>query len=319
MTAAPIPSVEKKTVAFMGLGSMGSGMAARLVAAGHDVRGFDIDAGRLDALGQVGGTTCKSVADACDGASIIMTILPKDAHVREVHLGSGGVAETASPGTLVLEMSTVSPATSLELHDCLTRAGMRVLDAPVGRTPTDASNGTLLVMAGGATEDFAAAYPVIAPISNKAVHLGPKGCGIRMKLANNYMTMVSIVLTAETLVLAKKAGIQTAAAVEVLQSTVAGKGQINVNYPNKVLVGDITPDFPLHMGNKDLSLGLDLGRELDVPLFLGASARELFGMAEPMGLREYDCTAMLLLIERLAGMAGELERVEAEETGGQET
>ncbi len=200
-------------------------------------------------------------------------------------------------------MSTIHPETSLAMHDACAAAGLRMLDAPVGRTPDDARKGTLLVMAGGDAADFEAAMPVFAPISDKAVFLGPKGSGIRMKVANNYMSMVGMVMTAETLAMARKAGIDTDAAVDILQNTTAGRGQINVNYPHKVLSGDVTPDFPLFMGEKDISLGLALGRTLGVPLFLGSSARELFGMAGAMDMRDLDCTAMLLLIERLAGMA----------------
>lgn len=296
---APIPAVEPRTVAFIGLGTMGGGMAARLVAAGHDVRGYDVDAARLATFG---GTRCASIAEACAGASIVMTILPRDAHVMSVCLDPGGIAESAAPGSLLIEMSTVLPATSLALHERMTAAGLRMLDAPVGRTPGDAVRGTLLVMAGGTAEDFADALPVIAPIADKSVHLGPKGSGIRMKVANNYMSMISMVLTAETLAMARMAGIDTDAAVEVLQNTTAGRGQINVNYPNKVLSGDLTPDFPLSMGDKDISLGLTLGRDLGVPLFLGASARELFGLAGPMGMADLDCTAMLLIIEKLSGV-----------------
>lgn len=302
MATTATPASAPETIAFIGLGTMGSGMAARLVAAGHEVRGYDIDPARVETLMNIGGTGCTNVGEACTEADFVITILPRDEHVKSVCLGAGGIRESAARGTLVLEMSTVLPETSLTVHDELSEAGMRVLDAPVGRTPEDAKQGTLLVMAGGAMEDFDAAQAVFKSISDKAVHLGPKGSGIRMKVANNYMSMVGMVMTAETLALARKAGIDTAAAVEVLQNTTAGRGQINVNYPRKVLNGDVTPDFPLFMGDKDISLGLALGRDLGVPLFLGAPARELFGLAGSMDMRELDCTAMLLLIERLAGM-----------------
>lgn len=302
MTYLSLPAVPSRRVAFIGLGTMGSGMAARLVAAGHEVRGVDIDKNRLAAFEQVGGIAAASVAQACDGAEIIMTILPRDTHVRQVCLGSGGIADTAAPGTLVIEMSTISPEVSLELHDALTTRGLRVLDAPVGRTPKEARNGALLIMAGGRAEDFAEAQPVFAPLADKCIHLGPKGSGIRMKIANNYMSMVSMVLTAETLAMARKAGIDPDAAVEVLQNTTAGRGQINVNYPNKVLRGDVSPDFPISMGAKDISLGVGLGKSLGVPLFLGVNAAELFDLAARQDIGDWDCTAMLVLLERLAGL-----------------
>lgn len=300
---APIPDVPQRTVAFIGLGTMGSGMAARLVAAGHDVRGFDIDAARLDVFATCGGHPCASIAEACNGAGIIMTILPRDEHVKTVCLGPGGISESAAEGALLLEMSTILPDTSIALHDALSAVGLRVLDAPVGRTPKDAAQGTLLVMAGGTRADFDAAQPVILPISDKAVHLGPKGSGIRMKIVNNYMSMVGMVMTAETLAMARRAGIDSMAAVDVLQNTTAGRGQINVNFPSKVLSGDTTPDFPLSMGEKDISLGLTLARQLGVPLSLGAPARDLFALASPMHMGDLDCTAMLLLIEKLADTA----------------
>lgn len=300
ISSAQIPDVPRHTVAFIGLGNMGSGMAARLVAAGHDVRGYDIDADRLQSFTATGGEPCKTVADACDGAQIIMTILPRDEHVKAVCLGAGGIAESGAKGALVLEMSTILPDTSIAVHNALTNAGLRVLDAPVGRTPKDAAQGTLLVMVGGAHADFEAARPVILPISDKAIYLGPKGSGIRMKIVNNYMAMVGMVMTAETLAMARRAGIDTKAAVEVLQNTTAGRGQINVNFPAKVLSGDTSPDFPLSMGEKDISLGLTLAQQLGVPLSLGVPARDLFARAGPMNMADLDCTAMLLLIEKLA-------------------
>lgn len=302
MTYLPLPDVEPRTIAFIGLGTMGSGMAARLVAAGHEVRGVDIDSRRLAEFEQIGGHPALSIAEACDGATIVVTILPRDTHVRQVCLGPGGIRESAAPDSLMIEMSTISPETSLEIHESLTATGLRVLDAPVGRTPTDAQNGALLIMAGGNVEDFETAQPVFTPLADKIVHLGPKGSGIRMKIANNYMSMVSMVLTAETLAMARKAGIDTDAAVEVLQNTTAGRGQINVNYPNKILRGDVSPDFPLAMGAKDISLGLSLGKGLGVPLFLGVNAGELFNLAAEQEISNWDCTAMLVVIERLAGM-----------------
>ncbi|MFD2741619.1 NAD(P)-dependent oxidoreductase [Sulfitobacter aestuarii] len=315
MTARAIPQVPPRKLAFIGLGTMGSGMAARLLAAGHEVHGYDLDRERLVTFSALGGIACESIAEACAGADCVMTILPRDEHVRTVWLGSGGVLESVSVGTLLIEMSTILPKTSLELHEQAAAAGMRMLDAPVGRTPRDAQNGSLLIMAGGAREYFDEAETVFAPIAEKSIFLGPKGSGIRMKIANNYMSMVGMVLTAETLTLARKAGIDASAAVEVLQNTTAGKGQVNVNYPAKVLSGDVSPDFPLSMGHKDISLGLTLGQELGVPLLLGASARELFGMAAPMRIEDLDCTAMLLIIERLAGLSASVELDERAQGG----
>lgn len=293
-----------QVIGFIGLGTMGAPMAARLVAAGFEVRGFDLDRAKVRALERAAGIGCGSIGEACANADAVITILPRDEHVRKALVGDNGVTAHLPGNRVVLEMSTISPRTSLDMAAQLDAAGIRMMDAPVGRTPADARAGQLLVMAGGAKTDFDEARPIFEAFADKVLHMGPVGSGIRMKVTNNYMSMVNMVLTAETLTMAKKAGIDTAAAVEVLQNTTAGRGQINVNYPRKVLAGDITPDFPLSLGYKDLSLAMSLGQDLNVPLFLGASARELFGMAPSMGRADQDCTAMLLILEALAGIDG---------------
>ena len=300
-----------KRIAFIGLGTMGQGMAAQLLVHGFEVSGFDVDAAKAAELAAGGGRACASVREACASADLVITMLPRDEHVRQVLLGKDGVSTHAPRGTLVLEMSTIFPATSLEIGAALRQAGLRMMDAPVGRTPADARRGTLLVLAGGDRADFEQALPAFDAMADKVLHLGPAGSGIRMKVINNYMSMVSMVLTAETLALARKAGITLGAAAEVLQNTVAGRGQINVNYPRKVLAGDLTPDFPIALGRKDLSLALKLGDELSVPLFLGAAAGQLFGAACEQGRADQDCTAMLLALEQLAGMTPSVETPEA--------
>ena len=290
-------SPDNSNIAFIGLGIMGGKMAAHLVKAGYRVSGVDVDPNRLQAFTLAGGIACDSIAQACEGAQIIMTMLPRDEHVRGALLGEQGAAMYAQQGALFIEMSTILPRTSMEIASALAHKGLRMIDAAVGRTPADAQAGTLLIMAGGNAVDVAQAEPLLMTFADKVLYLGKQGNGIRMKVINNYMSMVSMVLTAETLAMARRAGIDTDTAVEVLQNTAAGRGQINVNYPRKVLAGDITPDFPLSLGHKDLSLGLSLGHELGAPLFLGAAALELFGLAPAFGRAQQDCTAMLLLLE----------------------
>jgi len=290
-----------KTIGFIGLGNMGQGMASQLLKHGFNVHGFDIDIAKTSKFAELGGLVCHSVQEVCAHAKVIITMLPRDEHVRQVLLSKNGVVDFAQKGTLVLEMSTIFPATSMEINSELLKAGLRMMDAPVGRTPQDALKGTLLVMVGGDKKDFDFALPIFQAMANKVIYLGATGSGIRMKVINNYMSMVSMVLTAETLAMASKAGIDMATATEVLQNTVAGRGQINVNYPRKVLAGDITPDFPIVLGRKDLALALKLGEELNTPLYLGAVASQLFSTACAQGRADQDCTAMLLALEQLGG------------------
>ncbi|MCB1549126.1 MAG: NAD-binding protein [Hyphomicrobiaceae bacterium] len=292
-------------IAFIGLGVMGGAMARHLVDKGHDVAVYDIAPGARDGFRNLKCRVAESPADAAAGARVLMTMLPEGAHVRSVLFGEDGAARTLAANALVIEMSTIDALTSLAIAADLAAMGLRMIDAPVGRTPEHARAGKLLVMAGGSDADLAEARPLFACFADEIVHIGPLGHGIKMKLVNNYMSMVGMVMTAEALTLARKVGLDRDTAVKVIQGTVAGRGQINTNFPNKVLKGDITPDFPLRMGLKDLSLALALGASAGSPLPLGSAARELYALARSWGRSEQDCTAMLLLIEDIARCGGE--------------
>lgn len=284
-------------VGFLGVGVMGAPMARNLARAGHTVAVYDAS-GR--ALAPFRGGNCRvalSAADAAMGANVVITMLPDSEHVRQALLGDDGACASLAQGRLVIDMSTISASASIVLGDELTRRGYRTIDAPVGRTPHDAAAGTLLIIAGGDDDDIAEARPLFECLGDTIVHAGPRGHGIKLKLVNNYMATVGALLTAEALTLANKAGLDRAATVKVLSSTTAGRGQLIVNYPKKVLAGDLTPGFPLRMAHKDVTHALSLGAELGAPLLLGAVAREMFSLARPWGRADEDWTAMLLLLE----------------------
>jgi len=287
-------------IAFIGLGTMGGPMARNLVKGGHSLAVFDVSKRAVEPFKALGCRISDSPRDAAAGAQAIITMLPDSAHVRDVLLGALGACSSLVGGALVIEMSTIAASASLALAGELGRLGYRMIDAPVGRTPRDAAAGTLLIIAGGAAEDIAEARPLFECLGDTIVHAGPQGHGIKLKLVNNYMSTIGSLLTAEALTLANKAGLDRAVTVRVLSSTTAGRGQLIVNYPKKVLAGDVTPDFPLHMAHKDVSHALALGSELGSPLMLGAIARELFALAKPWGRGEEDWTAMLLLLEDLS-------------------
>ena len=286
-------------IAFIGLGTMGAPMARNLVRGGHALAVFDVAERAVAPFRSLACRVAASARDAAQGAQAVMTMLPDSAHVREALLGPQGACASLAPGALVIEMSTIAASASLELARELERMGYRMIDAPVGRTPRDAAAGTLLVIAGGSAEDVAEARPLFECLADSIVHAGPQGHGIRLKLVNNYMATVGAVLTAEALTLANKAGLDRAATVKVLSGTTAGRGHLIVNYPRKVLAGDVTPDFPMRMAVKDIGHALALGSELGSPLMLGAIAREMFSLAGPWGRADEDWTAVLLLMEDL--------------------
>jgi 4-hydroxybutyrate dehydrogenase/sulfolactaldehyde 3-reductase len=287
-------------VAFLGLGTMGGPMALNLIRKGHELAVYDIAAKSVARFEKEGCRIAADPRDAAQGAEAVITVLPTSRQVRETALAA---APAMPAGTLFIDMSTGSAADSVGLGRELAARGIAMLDAPVGRTPADAERGALLVMVGGREEDVERARPLFEAMADTIHYMGPPGSGIRTKLVNNYISMVDMLLVAEALTLARKCGLDRDKVVQVIRGTVAGKGQINVNYPKKVLAGDITPDFPLRMGLKDIGLALDLGAEMASPLSLGATAREFFALAPAWGRENQDCTAMLLLLEDIAGVS----------------
>ena len=287
-------------IGFIGVGVMGAPMARNLARGGHEVAVFDASARALEAFRESECRAASSAADAAIDADVVITMLPDSAHVRDALLGEQGACASLAKGRLVIEMSTIAASASIALGDALAQLGYRSIDAPVGRTPRDAAAGTLLIIAGGTGDDIAQARPLFECLADAIVHAGPRGHGIKLKLVNNYMSTVGTLLTAEALTLANKAGLDRATTVQVLSSTTAGRGQLIVNYPKKVLAGDVSADFPLRMAHKDVSHALNLGAELGSPLLLGAIAREMFALARPWGRADEDWTAMLLLLEDLS-------------------
>jgi len=288
---------------------MGAPIARNIARAGFSIAVFDQSRAAIDRLDDTRCRPATSPADAAHQADIVATMLPTTREVREVLFGENGAAQSMRRGGLVIDMSTGDAAESDMVAAELRERGLRHLDAPIGRTPRDAIAGTLLVMVGGDSADVAAARPLFEAIADTIVHVGPAGTGIRLKLVNNYMAMVGMVLTGEALMFAAKLGLNRDTVVKVLSNTTAGRGQLLTNFPHKVLAGDLTPDFPLRMGYKDLKLALDLGASVGAPLGLGAYSRELYALAKSWGRAEQDCTAMLLLLEDIANV----ERSESED------
>jgi 4-hydroxybutyrate dehydrogenase/sulfolactaldehyde 3-reductase len=291
-----------KKAAFIGLGTMGGPMARNLAKADIQLAVFDLSPAATAPFASLSNCTiAPTPAAVAKGADVLFLMLPNSDIVESALFGPDGAAEGLSAGSLVVEMSTGNPASFGPMRERLARQGVRLIDAPMGRTPKHAAEGDLLVMVGAEPEVLESVRPLLECFGKDIVHVGPPGDGIRLKVINNYMSMVGMVLTAETLMLARKAGLNRDVTVKVLQSTAAGRGQINMNFPRKVLAGDVTPEFTMALGLKDLCLALDLAKSEGAPLFLGGVSRELFGLAKPWGRMQQDCTAMLLLLEDLAG------------------
>ena len=298
-------SSTRRRVAFIGLGTMGGAMVRNLARKEFDCAVYDVSADAMTRLTDAGCRAAASPADAARDADVLITMLPTSAHTRAVLFGAEGAAAALSAEALVIEMSTGDAVETDRIGAELAERGLRCIDAPVGRTPREATEGRALIMAGASDADLADALPLFEAMADTIVHVGPFGTGIRLKLVNNYMSMVGMVLTAEALMFAAKLGLERETVVRVLSSTTAGRGQLLTNFPRKVLMGDVTPDFPLRMGLKDIQLALNLAGLVGAPLGLGGYAREMFALARSWGRENEDCTAMLLLLEDVANVKHE--------------
>ena len=291
-------------IAFFGLGKMGIPMVRRLLQGGHKVVGFDLSHGARTRLAHERFVFGETPEQTAIDADVVITMLPDEAAVEQVLFGPSGIVKGLRPGALLLEMST---SDANYIHRCaerLEKLGIRSMDVPVCRGTSEAAQGELLVLAGGEPDDLAIAMPALSLLGKKEdiLHVGPLGTAIRLKLINNYLSMVNMVIAAEGLTFSRLAGIDREIAMRVFGSTPAGKGQLLTNFPRKVLSGDVSPDFPLKMGLKDITLALKLGAQLGAPLFAGAAARQAFGLAGPWGRAEEDCTSMLHVLEDMAGL-----------------
>ncbi len=280
------------TVGFIGVGVMGMPMALNIMKRGFEVRAFDVNPAALEAIGNRGAKTVGSPREAADGASGVILMLPTGEHVAEAVFGPQGAAVSLDPDALLIDMSTGLPADFDNTADRLEDRGMRMIDAPVGRTSKEAENGTLLIMVGGHETDVEAARPVLECLGDTIIHCGPRGAGIRTKLVNNYLSIVSNVVVAEALTIAEAADLDRDTVIEVLMGTTAGRGHLGTTYPAQALAGNLEPGFMVDLALKDLRLALRMSEEAGASRAMGISALPIYESASENGMGRLDWTAM---------------------------
>lgn len=278
---------------FIGLGNMGQGMALNLQRKGFALSVHDVRRAPVDALVAAGAQDGGTVAGVTRGADVIVTMLPGSPEVEAAVLGPGGIRESGRRGQLVMDMSTVDPDTTDRLARQLAEAGMRFVDAPVGRLASHAWAGESLFMVGGEPDDFAAVKPLLQAMGTTIHHCGAPGTGIRTKLVNNFLAIGLCQMNAEALTLAQRFGLDLATTLEVLHGTTATNGQLKLNYANKVLKGDVEPGFKIALAHKDMSLIVNAANAAQVPMPLAAAARESISMARASGYDDKDFSALL--------------------------
>jgi 2-hydroxy-3-oxopropionate reductase len=288
-------------IGFIGLGIMGGPMTSNLLKAGFDVVGFDVMPASLERLAAAGGTVAVSAGQAAAEADIVITMLPNHPQVEAVALGEGGVLDSAKPGTLYIDMSSIRPSTSLRLAEVGAERGIRVLDAPVSGGEKGAIDGVLSIMVGGSEDDFAAAQPVFAPLG-KAVHVGAAGAGQTVKAANQLVVGGTYALVAEAVVLLEASGLDASVGLDVLAGGLAGSRILELKRKSMV-AREFQPGFRIDLHHKDMGIVLDAARAAEVALPVGNLVAALIAAARAQGYGSLDHSALLKVAENLSGAA----------------
>lgn len=288
-------------VGFVGLGRMGRPMASNLCRKGFRLAVHDINRDAVAELELLQAKGVASVADAARDSEIVVTMLPNSAVVEKIVAGEGGILQHARRGTLIMDMSTVSPETTDALAAKAAEKGMAFVDAPVGRLAAHADRGESLFMVGANPSDFERVRPLLEAMGNTIYHCGPVGTGTRTKLVNNLLAVASCQLNAEALALSQRFGLDLERTLDVLYGTTAVNGQLKVNWPAKVLKNDTAPGFAIDLAHKDLSLIVEAANAAKVPMPMVAAAREAFSAARASGFGGQDFSAM---VDALCASAG---------------
>lgn len=294
-------SAATATVGVIGLGIMGSPMAANLVRAGHRVIGYDLSTARLDRLVADGGTAAGSLAEATD-VDVVITMLPDSPQVEQVVLGPGGVLEHAKPGLLLVDMSTIQPQTSRRVAAEATSRGVRALDAPVSGGEKGAVDGVLSIMVGGAAEDVAAARPILEVLGGTVVHVGPSGAGQTVKAANQLVVGGTYALVAEAIVLLEASGVEPGAGLDVLAGGLAGSRILELKRESMV-ARRFAPGFRIDLHHKDMGIALAAARDADVALPVTGLIAQLVAAARSQGHGALDHSVLLTVLENISGRA----------------
>ncbi len=281
------------TIGFIGLGRMGRPMAANLRRKGFELVVHDVNPEPVRLLEAAGARAANGAGGVAQASEIVITMLPSSVEVEATVLGADGVLANGRPGQIVMDMSTVEPRTTDLLAASAAARGLSVVDAPVGRLAAHADRGESLFMVGASDADFRRVLPLLQAMGTTIHHCGRTGSGIRTKLVNNYLAVVSCQLNAEALALSQRFGLDLAKTLEVLYGTTATNGQLRINWPNKALAGDTTPGFTIDLAHKDLSVILAAAQAAKLPLPVAAAAREMFTAARARGHGGQDFSAML--------------------------
>ena len=288
-------------VGFIGVGTMGCPMASNIVSKGNDLNFYDpyVQENNKTKLLNLGAKHCLSIKDLVQDRDFVITMLPNGTNVKDVCFNNDGLLEQEQKNYIFIDMSTILPSDSININEEFKSNNIFMFDAPVARLVNNAIDGTLLIMVGGDKEKFDTIKPLLETMGSDVIYCGSNGSGSKMKIINNYMSIVSNIVTAESLSLVHKSGIDLNLAINLLTTTAAGKGHLNTSYPMKVLNNDIAPGFKNTLALKDLKLALEQGEIDGIDLRTGKSALKNYEDADKTKYKDLDWTSMFNYIKEI--------------------
>jgi 3-hydroxyisobutyrate dehydrogenase len=288
-------------VGFLGLGRMGGPMARNILRAGHELVVFNRTPEKADPLTAEGATSAASPAELARQCDIVALCVALPADVRDVFERADGILAGLTPGKVVIDFSTIDPATSRAMASQCGELSSAYLDAPVSGGVSGAEQGALTVMVGGSGEAVATARPVLEAVGKNVQHVGPTGAGSAAKLINQMLVGVNLCGAIEALVLATHAGLDPAHLYEIIRNSSGSSYTLNGAVP-RILERNFEPGFSLDLLFKDVDLAIGMASELKLPLLMANQALQLIQTARAQGLGDRDTSAAILPLERLAGV-----------------
>ena len=286
-------------VGFIGLGIMGQGMASNLLKAGMELTVYNRTRSKADSLIAQGASLAESPRAVAARCNIVVTCVAATSDVEEVIRGPKGVLSGLSEGTLVIDMSTISPRATRVLAAEVESAGGHYLDAPVSGGSEGARQGTLSIMVGGRAEDVDRARPLFEAMGRSITHVGPVGSGQSVKLVNQVLVVVTMLGVSEALLLAQASGLDLERTLEAVQGGAAGSWMLTHRGP-QCIARDWRPGFTIDLQQKDLRLALEAADELGVPLVTTSRVFQLYRSLQNRGLGEQGNHALIKALENLA-------------------
>ena len=286
-------------IGFIGLGIMGKPMAKNLLKAGHELKVHDLVTAAVEELVLAGAVKAQSSAAAARGSDLIITMLPNSPHVKAAVLGENGVLEGLTPGSILVDMSSINPIASREICLEVEKKGCFMLDAPVSGGEPKAIDGTLAIMAGGKQDVFDRVKDVLQVMGKSVTLCGDIGAGNTTKLANQIIVAANIAAVSEALTLGVKAGVKPEAIYSAIRAGLAGSTVMDAKAP-MMMDGNFKPGFRINLHIKDLANALDTGHDVGAPLPLTAAVMEMMQWLKTNGYEGEDHSALVRYYEYLS-------------------